>query len=473
MLSLSDRLTVPQVFFNDHHIGGADETLNFLQRIQQESPTGTAADEYYKAHIASKPDPTDPRLAVPTTPPVQETPAPPRDAEHSVPLPNGQKATVLQVVQLLRTVLPRANLKHNLTVYKNCFRGDEAVVAFQATFPEIRTDQDAVAFGKMLLNRKIIRHVAEEKHFIHSKNRYYRLHCYHKPHVLNSYRVWSERVDPDCMSLVKRLKTMLGRVQSAVTDRAGRVNYSKAKNQELYPVFEEAVCELQGVDMAQMNERTKLAFGINLYNMMIQYAFMKVGIGTSFLTRNSFFGSVYFNVGGKLLSFNDLEHGVLRANRKGPANFSVSFAKDDTRLAMARKEVDCRIHFALNCGAKSCPPVKTFTVQAIEEELRIVTQAFCEQEDNVSIDVSTRTLYLSSILNWFQVDFCKTKADLPGVVVNYLRGEKQRQLQELIENGNSINIKFKEYDWSTDASYFVPFEKSVLVANFKTVKALF
>jgi glutaredoxin len=30
MLSLSDRLTVPQIFMNDKHIGGADDTLNLL-----------------------------------------------------------------------------------------------------------------------------------------------------------------------------------------------------------------------------------------------------------------------------------------------------------------------------------------------------------------------------------------------------------------------------------------------------------
>jgi len=30
-----------------------------------------------------------------------------------------------------------------------------------------------------------------------------------------------------------------------------------------------------------------------------------------------------------------------------------------------------RIHFALNCGAKSCPPIKEFSAEAVDEELRI------------------------------------------------------------------------------------------------------
>ena len=37
------------------------------------------------------------------------------------------------------------------------------------------------------------------------------------------------------------------------------------------------------------------------------------------------------------------------------------FGKDDPRLEHALSKVEPRIHFALNCGAKSCPPIKTFT----------------------------------------------------------------------------------------------------------------
>jgi len=33
MLVLADRLSVPQVFFNDEHIGGADDTLGNLLRF--------------------------------------------------------------------------------------------------------------------------------------------------------------------------------------------------------------------------------------------------------------------------------------------------------------------------------------------------------------------------------------------------------------------------------------------------------
>ena len=40
--------------------------------------------------------------------------------------------------------------------------------------------------------------------------------------------------------------------------------------------------------------------------------------------------------------------------------------------------MDCRIHFALVCGAKSCPPIKVYTPATLHEGLDSATSAFCE-----------------------------------------------------------------------------------------------
>ena len=49
------------------------------------------------------------------------------------------------------------------------------------------------------------------------------------------------------------------------------------------------------------------------------------------------------------------------------------FGKNDSRLEHALTEVEPRIHFALNCGAKSCPPIKTFTASDVDNELKLAT----------------------------------------------------------------------------------------------------
>ncbi len=47
-------------------------------------------------------------------------------------------------------------------------------------------------------------------------------------------------------------------------------------------------------------------------------------------------------------------------------------------LAQVVSPVDPRIHFALVCGAKSCPPIKVYAPTSLEEGLDSATMAFCE-----------------------------------------------------------------------------------------------
>ena len=68
-------------------------------------------------------------------------------------------------------------------------------------------------------------------------------------------------------------------------------------------------------------------------------------------------------IGGLVYTLNDIENGVLRANRKPLAALRRPFSRSDMRLQIALKECDARVHFALVCGARSCPPVKTYTAE--------------------------------------------------------------------------------------------------------------
>jgi glutaredoxin len=464
MLSLADKLTVPQVFFNDEHIGGADDTLALLNEW------GANAKDRFQKEVESKPDPTDPRLALPTSPPVVEKPAPPRDQEKSIRLPGGSMVTVLEIMNTLKSILPRQTLKYNLTIYKNAFKGTDAVKALMKEY-SLQTPEEAVKFGVYLQESSILHHVVKE-HVFCNKKKFFRLQCYQQPDILNSFRIWTERVDDEPMNLLQRLKKLLGSIESAVTNDKGLVDYKNAYKHELFSTFEEAVCELQGINMGKMDDRTRLAFGINLYNLMIKYAFMKVGIGSTTLARGTFFSHVKFNVGGDILSFNDLENGVLRGNAAPPYSFFAPFSKTDPRRRLALDKADCRIHFALNCGAKSCPPVKNFTASAVNEELRIVAQAFAEQEDNVRLVPEKNEIYLNKILSWYGIDFASSKDLLPEKVVTFLRGEKKQSLQVMIDSGKKISVYFNEYDWSTNASDYVLFDSAVLKADIMTVKAL-
>lgn len=462
MVSLSNCLTVPQVFFNDEYIGGADDLSAFLSKWESKEE----ALDYYKQEVESKPDPVDKRLEQPTTPPEIQRLPPPRDQKLSVVMPDGSLQSVLEVTEMLQKILPCENNRRVITEYKRSFHGSDAIRAFRRHFPGLlQSNQDACRFGDTLVAAKIIKRANENKatrnNAFEANNTLYRLTCHQSPHILNSFRIWTERVEPDSMILLQRLRCLLGRVENALTNKEGLVNYKNAQNIPDFAVFEEAVCELQGVDLGKMKRNMRMAFCINVYNLMIKYAFMKVGIGKTAMSRRDFFSKVKMNIGGDILSFNDIENGILRGKK---------FSSDDPRRRLALEETDCRIHFALNCGANGCPPVMNFTAGAIEEELRIVAQAFCETDDNVRICSEKNTLYLSKIFFWYRSDFTSVNRSLSDQILSYLRGTRKEKLEGILNKSEKpITVKFMSYDWGTNASAFVPFESSSL----KTTNTIF
>ena len=131
---------------------------------------------------------------------------------------------------------------------------------------------------------------------------FFRLQPYKSPGVLNSFQNWTDSADPDGMAVVIRLKNQLDRILDRATDEKGMVDYLSVAEDPTYWNFEEAASELQAIDsVAGMDNRTKIAFGINLYNMMIKHAHIKFGIPSKFFQRSIFFSGVSYNIGGDVL----------------------------------------------------------------------------------------------------------------------------------------------------------------------------
>ena len=191
---------------------------------------------------------------------------------------------------------------------------------------------------------------------------------------------------------------------------------------------------------------------MNLYNMMVKHAFAKVGRPETTLKRDAFFSNVSYNIGGLVYSLNDIENGVLRGNKRPPGfHLTKPFGSGDLRLASVLAVAEPRIHFALNCGAKSCPPVKKYTAQNVREELRVVALAFCEEDSNVHIDLETKTLSTSRIFYWYANDFGGSTDDvLARIGKSWLRAERKVMWEELLKTGRYRHRKL-HYDWTTDA----------------------
>jgi hypothetical protein len=113
---------------------------------------------------------------------------------------------------------------------------------------------------------------------------------------------------------------------------------------------------------------------------------------------------------------------------------------------MLRKNYnDPRIHFALVCAAKGCPPLKStaYTAEGLDEELNKQGTAFMSQTKKNRIDAKKRILYLSPIFKWFKNDFTKQAHSINVFVSNYFPNKP---------NLNNYKVKYTHYDWSLNES---------------------
>jgi len=174
-----------------------------------------------------------------------------------------------------------------------------------------------------------------------------------------------------------------------------------------------------------------------------------------------FFNGVRYALGHNVFSLHDLENGILRGNRHPPYHFNRCFQKKDPRLPTVLP-CDYRIHFALNCGARSCPAVKWYTLERLEEELNLAASGWVDDDANVRVDSAKRVLYLSKICKWYDADFGSNAADIAAVLKRHARGEKALQLDGVTKR---FATKHLDYDWSVNFTRSKPFTDS----NFKVL----
>jgi hypothetical protein len=95
-----------------------------------------------------------------------------------------------------------------------------------------------------------------------------------------------------------------------------------------------------------------------------------------------------------------------------------------------------RIHFALNCASRSCPPLRTepYTAAKLDAQLDEQTRGYVNEERGVK--VSGDSAQLSKIFDWYKEDF-GGESGVNAFLAKY-RGGK----------AGFKKVTYQEYDWS-------------------------
>lgn len=353
------------------------------------------------------------------------------------------------VVRVLRQKLPIQDRMTKMKIVKNCFSGTEMVDAIMKHY-EVSDRIKAVEIGKKLVQKHFIHNVFGEIEF-EDGNNYYRFleHETFIPRCFN-FRGSTNDIEPKAAAIVsQRLsKLMYAILESYASDDRQHLDYVAISNSEEFRRYVNLVQDLQRLNIMSLSPDEKLAFFLNLFNAMVIHAAIRIGHPEGVVDRRSFNSDFLYIIGGHHYSLNDIRNGILRANRRAPYSLVKPFGGGDRRLEMALPKMNPLIHFALCNGTRSSPTVRFFTPKAIESELRHAAREFF-QKDGIEVNLAKRTVHLTRIIKWFDMDFGQEKEMLKWIM-KYLDATKAGLLTHLLADGGSVNVVYQKYDWSAN-----------------------
>jgi hypothetical protein len=199
---------------------------------------------------------------------------------------------------------------------------------------------------------------------------------------------------------------------------ASGVKYSEWKrNVADVQALQSVVDAIANGKISSSNQKEALAAYINAYNAWILHeALGKYPTKSVKDVLFTFFTGKRIKVAGEEMSFNHLEKDVIRSKFSDP-----------------------RVHFALNCASRSCPPLnpEAFRGDKLDAQLEKLARSFVNSENGVNYSAEKKSAELSAIFDWYKDDF-----EGEGGPVAFINKRRETPLP------NDTKISYQKYDWS-------------------------
>lgn len=421
---ISGSTTAPKVFFNEILIGGLSELKNLDESGK--------LDEKIDFLI--------------TEAPLFETPSPPFPGEDDVSNSVALDELALIVLKMKESITVKDRL-YKMRRFTNCFVGSDAVDFLSED--QYLERQEAVDFGRKLVSKLFFRHVLDENLF-EDGNHLYRFmdndpvvvsQCHNIPRGIITV------MPKPIAEIASRLRFLASAMFEAYAFENGRcVDYTTMHGSEEFARYLRIAEELQRVEIWDLSREEKLAFFINLYNMMAIHAILVLGHPEGALERRKLFGEFKYVIGGSTYSLSAIQNGILRGNQRPPYNLKKPFGAKDNRSKVALPYSEPLVHFALVCGTRSGPALRCYSPGNIDEELLDAARSFL-RSGGLVVDSTAKAAYASKILKWYSIDFGKSEVEVIKHVSNYLDPADSEILLDLLAS-SELKVTYQLYDWS-------------------------
>ena len=204
--------------------------------------------------------------------------------------------------------------------------------------------------------------------------------------------------------------------------KAEGVDYTGFKSEESR--LDQYLKILEQTDSKSLPRDEQFAYYINAYNAWTIKLILSAYPGiASIKDLGTFWKSPwekkFVHIDGDVVTLDYIEHHILRPRFKDP-----------------------RVHFAINCSAVSCPPLRPepYLGNLLQLQLDQATRSFINNPNRYRLE--DNTFYVSRIFKWFAEDF---NNDVLSFYLEFARGDLKKKLAE---KKGVIQIKYLNYDWS-------------------------
>ena len=203
----------------------------------------------------------------------------------------------------------------------------------------------------------------------------------------------------------------------------------KTKAAEL-DAYLQALQDVSADEYRAWDPSQQLAFLINAYNaftlklIVMNYPEIDSIRDLGGLIFSSPWDIEFFHLLGEPATLDLVEHDLIRKNFAEP-----------------------RIHFAVNCASRGCPPLLTraYTADQLDAQLEHATRLFLRDPERNRYVPEKKRLELSSIFNWYKPDFEQAAGSIEKYVAPYITDDPETRT--LISN-HGVSRRFLDYDWA-------------------------
>ena len=203
----------------------------------------------------------------------------------------------------------------------------------------------------------------------------------------------------------------------AHVDGDGFVDYAAFKND--IAKLDAYIDTIKTADMDNLGRDDRLAFLINSYNaftikLLTEHYPLK---SIKDIPAADRWDGVRWDLAGKTVSLNQIEHEYVRPNFKEP-----------------------RIHFSLVCGAIGCPPLRNeaFNGETLETQLAGQSTYVHDHKTWFQYDAANNQVSLTKLYDWYGGDF----KQLSGTIFEFIRTHSDK-----LQGVKDPSIAWLDYDW--------------------------